>query len=357
MALWSRTSNAVNVGYGVIPALPDPFYKPIPAGTYPSKEPDTGIHPELLMKPPYSQDFPTKTYGAGVSKEISAFSQTPPEVKAQQARLKDAYNMIKNRVETQKKIVAGRGDWRDTVRSQIDLSRIPMNGPGGIRKPKAQLLFEQMQANRKQLGSEYSPWKDPAFLGLHQNDGLGPIERNRLPRRIDINKNRKRLPESFDTLKGGKRTRTIRGGLDLSGVAGVASGLAQHLGGPIMETIKALAAKTGESVASLLSNPSALIEKLTSFAPKVAVMVAKIFHRHRTTGESVSDIVQDGLSRTGKQRIAQLRAYFAKYPEKAREYLKQHPSLRPYFAMYDTTKQDYENFKSQMKDYDYDYYN
>lgn len=48
-ALWSRTSTAVNTGYGMnFGRLPDPYYKPRPWGI-------PGIHPELLMEPPYAQ--------------------------------------------------------------------------------------------------------------------------------------------------------------------------------------------------------------------------------------------------------------------------------------------------------------
>lgn len=52
-SLWSTTKSAVNNGYGMSGftkiGLPNPFYKPRPWGI-------PGIHPELLEKPPYSQD-------------------------------------------------------------------------------------------------------------------------------------------------------------------------------------------------------------------------------------------------------------------------------------------------------------
>lgn len=52
-SLWSTTRSAVNNGYGMSGfrkiGLPNPFYKPRPWGI-------PGIHPELLEKPPYSQD-------------------------------------------------------------------------------------------------------------------------------------------------------------------------------------------------------------------------------------------------------------------------------------------------------------
>lgn len=61
-SLWSKTSTAVNTGYGMDfgrIGMPNPFYKPQPM-----------VHPELLMEPPYAEKEPLlrnrhRTVGGG----------------------------------------------------------------------------------------------------------------------------------------------------------------------------------------------------------------------------------------------------------------------------------------------------
>lgn len=69
------------------------------------------------------------------------------------------------------------------------------------------------------------------------------------------------------------RKKTIKGG--------AIPEILSALSGPALEAIKSLADKLGESVFSLLSDPKRLISLLSSFAPKVVDIVAKIFGKEK----------------------------------------------------------------------------
>ena len=88
ISLWSKTKAAVNTGYGMNfgrIGLPNPFYKPKPLG----------MHPELLMEPPYSQDPPVHHMvtrgsgrGRGRVRGSGRLIKGSPEAKARMAKLR-----------------------------------------------------------------------------------------------------------------------------------------------------------------------------------------------------------------------------------------------------------------------------
>ena len=366
MALWSKTASAVNTGYGVIPALPDPFYKPVPAGTYPTDEVKTGIHPELLMKPPYSQDFPTTSGGkwGGDAKKggssdmgmVSSLADAPFSQVGELGKVRDIYNATKALMDARKA-------YHDRLGSIARGGRkIPPGWKGHPSLLDPRPFFDIGGNTPASIGPAYynmhpdeAPewWKEKKAQEKAKRDAFRQkLEEAREKRksRFNFEQHFEQHPELLQVVanKGGKRIK--RGGFDLGGAASLLS----NLSGPVMETIKALASKTGESVTSLLSNPDELITKLMTFAPKVARIVHRLLHKSRKEKKPITQVLKKELTKSGKKRIEQLKAYFKQYPEKAKSYLKQHPELKPYFTMYDTVKDDYKKMKQQIEEEDDD---